>query len=261
MPDETRSLEVRDLHINIGDRCLFCRVLGEGPVVLLSSGGGVPGVGAWNAIERRLARFTTVVSYDRAGLGRSDPPPEAQTAAEMASDLDALLKGLRLSTPFTLVGASFGALPVQMYACDYSADVKGLVLLDPTPDQFLAGRHAPSLRQHHPATRVPPRTPAEGSHIERERLAESCAQVRYAIEQQKRMPDIPVVIVSAALRASTLVASAIGAATDTLLLAHQNMAERVKRGRLVVATKSSHTSMLADDPELILQTIESIIDL
>jgi hypothetical protein len=92
-------------------------------------------------------------------------------------------------------------------------------------------------------------------------MAESCAQVRYAIEQEKRMPDIPVVVVTAALRASTTVGSAVDVVTDTLLLAHQHIADRVQRGRLVVATKSSHTTMLADDPELILETIKSIINL
>jgi pimeloyl-ACP methyl ester carboxylesterase len=159
------------------------------PLVVLSSGGGVPGVDAWDAIEALLARCATVLTYDRKGLGRSDPPPEAPTAAHMVSDLHALLNALKISTPVILVGRSLGALPVQLYACEYPSQVTGLVLLDPTPDQLLAGYHAPILgRQSYPP-RVSPNPYAELSHIERERMTESCAQVRCAIEEQRRMPD------------------------------------------------------------------------
>lgn len=43
--------------IRIGDRGLFARVRGSGPVVVLSSGRGTAGVGAWDPIEPAVARL------------------------------------------------------------------------------------------------------------------------------------------------------------------------------------------------------------
>jgi pimeloyl-ACP methyl ester carboxylesterase len=176
----------------------------------------------------------------------------------MVSDLHALLNALKISTPVILVGRSLGALPVQLYACEYPSQVTGLVLLDPTPDQLLAGYHAPILGRQSYSPRVSPKPSAELSHIERERMPESCAQVRCAIEEQRRMPKIPVVVITAAIRAGTSAASS--AVSDSLFLAHQHMAERVPLGRLVVASRSSHTTLLSNEPELIVETIKSIVD-
>jgi len=65
------------LLVDIGPRRLFARVRGGGPTIVLLSGADVAGVGAWDPLESRLAEFATVVSYDRAGTGRSDPPASA----------------------------------------------------------------------------------------------------------------------------------------------------------------------------------------
>jgi hypothetical protein len=73
------------------------------------------------------------------------------------------------------------------------------------------------------------------------------------------MPKIPVVVITAAIRAGTTVASS--AVGDSLFLAHQHMVERVPLGRLVVAARSSHTTLLSNEPELIVETIKSIVDL
>jgi pimeloyl-ACP methyl ester carboxylesterase len=249
-------MQGQDRLINIGDRSLFARVHGSGPVVVLSSGRGTAGVGAWDPIETPVALFATVLSYDRAGLGRSDPSPVAPTAANMVSDLHALLTALSVSTPVVLVGRSLGALPVQLYACEYPSNVAGIVLLDPTPDQLLTGFHARTSGGY--AARREPEKSGEASHLERERMPESCAQVRRAIEEQKRMPNIPVVVITAAIRAEMGPASNVVA--DSLVLAHQHMAQRVPHGRLVVAERSSHTTMLSDQPELIVETIKSVLE-
>jgi hypothetical protein len=38
------------------------------------------------------------------------------------------------------------------------------------------------------------------------------------------------------------------------------MVERVSLGRLVVAARSSHTTLLSNEPGLIVETIKSIVD-
>jgi pimeloyl-ACP methyl ester carboxylesterase len=237
-------------HISIGERNLFALVRGSGPVVVLSGGADTAGVGRWGSIEQRLAPFATVVTYDRAGTGRSDPPPAAPSAADMVCDLRKLLAALSLGTPVVLVGLSLGALPVQLYACEYPSDVNGLVLLDPTPDLMLTSYYAPGSKAQR-------RSPSQATRLERERMPESCAQVRRAIEEERRMPDVPVVVLTAAVRAD--MGSAAGIAGDSLMMAHQHMAMRVPNGRLVVAEKSSHKTMISEQPELVVEAIKSIL--
>jgi ligand-binding sensor domain-containing protein len=71
------------------------------------------------------------------------------------------------------------------------------------------------------------------------------------------MPDVPLVVVTAAIRAEMGVAASIAA--DSLALAHQHIAQRVSRGRLIVAEKSSHRTVASEEPELIIEAIRSIL--
>jgi len=244
--------------IDIGGRTLYTRVSGNGPTVVLNSGGGTEGVGAWPAIEPHLAEFATVVCYDRAGIGRSEAPPGDPTAADMVLDLHALLKAVDISTPVVLVGRSLGALPAQLYACDYPSKVAGLVLLDPTPDQLFTTFHAPNFgRAAGRAPRERAQLAGGSTHLEWKRMPESCAQVRRAIEEQRRMPDVPLIVVSAAIRAE--MGAAASMAADSLALAHQHIAQRVPRGRLIVAEKGSHRTLASEEPDLIIEAIRSIL--
>jgi pimeloyl-ACP methyl ester carboxylesterase len=135
--------------VDIGGRALFARISGRGPAVVFNSGAGREGTNNWEAIERRVSEFATAVTYDRAGLGHSPPPPAPPTALDMAKDLRGLLVALNVPRPIVLVGTSMSALMVQLYACEYPKDVRGLLLLDPTPDDSLAGflNHDPALQE------------------------------------------------------------------------------------------------------------------
>jgi len=235
--------------IDIGGRRLFAQVQGSGPGVVLMSGACAAGVGGWDSADSHLAQVATVVTYDRAGTGRSDPPLSAPSATDMVQDLHLLLLALRLTLPVVLVGRSLGALPAQLYACEYPAEVKGVVLLDPTPDLMLTNYYAPAPKASH-------RSDTSSGHLERQRIAESCAQVRRAIEEEGRMPNVPVVVVTAADRSDMGTERVIG---DPLLLAYQHMVARVPQGRLVVAERSSHKTLISSDCDLIISTVRSII--
>jgi pimeloyl-ACP methyl ester carboxylesterase len=96
---------------------------------------GEPGHG-WAEIQRYLAQHTTVVLYDRAGLGWSDPGPWP-TGKQMVDDLHALLGAAGIPAPYVLVGHSVGGLLVRLYARRYPEQVAGLVLVDSShPDQW-----------------------------------------------------------------------------------------------------------------------------
>lgn len=53
---------------------IVCMGTGQGPTVVIEAGGGVGAVG-YAAVQEQVARFARVCSYDRAGLGWSEPAP------------------------------------------------------------------------------------------------------------------------------------------------------------------------------------------
>jgi pimeloyl-ACP methyl ester carboxylesterase len=121
--------------VDIDGRRLHLWRAGQGsPAVVVATSLGEPGHG-WADMQRRLARHTTVVVYDRAGLGWSDPGPWP-TGKRTVGDLHALLHAARISPPYVLVGHSVGGLHVRLYAARHPEQVAGLVLVDAShPDQ------------------------------------------------------------------------------------------------------------------------------
>jgi pimeloyl-ACP methyl ester carboxylesterase len=117
--------------VDIGGLRLHTRCSGEGgPPVILEAGIAASSL-SWARVQPRVAEFTHVCSYDRAGLGWSDPDPDPLSAARHAEVLRRLLQALNLSTPCVLVGHSYGTFVVRAYAERFRADVAALVLVDP----------------------------------------------------------------------------------------------------------------------------------
>jgi pimeloyl-ACP methyl ester carboxylesterase len=85
---------------------------------------------SWALVQPEVARFTTVCSYDRGGLGWSDATSLPRTPSNLARELHALLESAELAAPYMLVGHSFGGLVVQRFASLYPGEVSGLVLVD-----------------------------------------------------------------------------------------------------------------------------------
>ena len=106
------------------------------PVVLLDA--GTPGFTAqWGWIQPAIAEFATVVSYDRPGLGWSDPQSDAgRNPRATAEQLHAALQKVGLPGPYLLVGHSYGGLTSRVFAAAYPEEISGLVLVDPShPNQ------------------------------------------------------------------------------------------------------------------------------
>jgi pimeloyl-ACP methyl ester carboxylesterase len=120
--------------VDVGGRHLYLECQGTGtPVVVFVAGLGDTGEAAWRTVWSEVARSTRACVYDRAGLGRSDPGPNAATYQSAVDDLHALLRNAHVSGPYVLVGHSLGGLLARLYAHDHPEAVAGLVLLDGTP--------------------------------------------------------------------------------------------------------------------------------
>ncbi len=118
--------------VSVGNRNLAVACLGDGqPTVVLESGFG-DDAGAWTSpeLQPKIATFSKVCAYSRAGLGESDPAPGQRTVQDVVNDLAALLADSSMDGPFVLVGHSIGGLLINMYAHQRPHRAAGLVFVD-----------------------------------------------------------------------------------------------------------------------------------
>ncbi|MBJ6725503.1 alpha/beta hydrolase [Geomesophilobacter sediminis] len=108
---------------------------GSGPTVVLETGlGGI--AWCWSWIQPEVAKFARVVSYDRPGLGWSDPDGAPFTPAHYAVNLHTALAAAGIPGPYLLVGHSMGGLLVRVFNDLYPNEVAGMVLIEPChPEQ------------------------------------------------------------------------------------------------------------------------------
>ncbi len=121
---------------------LICLGQGEPTVIFESSGFG-------SALSSRVAReevstYTRVCSYDRMGMGWSDPGPGVISAGLLADDLERLTIQADLRPPFILVPASIGGLTAELFARRHPDQVAGLVFVD-AGNSAITERFAASL--------------------------------------------------------------------------------------------------------------------
>lgn len=117
---------------------IYC--LGSGsPAVILDAGMGDSTI-SWALVQPAIAARTRVCSYDRAGLGFSDGSSRPSTAANIATDLHALLKAAHVAPPYILVGHSAAGMYARVFADRYFDEVAGMVLVEPShEDQSVRG--------------------------------------------------------------------------------------------------------------------------
>jgi pimeloyl-ACP methyl ester carboxylesterase len=77
-----------------------------------------------------VADFARICTYDRAGMGFSDPGPLPRTSGQIASELAVLLERSGMPLPVVLVGSSFGGCNIRVLASEHPDMVAGLVLVD-----------------------------------------------------------------------------------------------------------------------------------
>ena len=116
---------------------IYCTGVGS-PTVVFESGLG-DATAAWGLIQPAIALHTRACSYDRAGLGFSDPPTRPSTAANMVDDLHRLLHAAHIRPPYILVGHSLGGMTTKLYAETYLSDVAGLVFVDASHEDLGKG--------------------------------------------------------------------------------------------------------------------------
>ena len=100
------------------------------PVIVFQSGLGTP-MGNWDKILKGVSDFAPLITYDRPGIGESEPDNELPTIKNVSDKLIKILNQLNLKPPYILVGHSLGGLYVRGFAVYHTELLAGLVIIDP----------------------------------------------------------------------------------------------------------------------------------
>lgn len=263
-------------------RHIWCTGTGA-PTVILDTGLGGTAFD-WGHVQPAVAAFTRVCSYDRAGMGYSDPGPRPRTSGQIVRELAALLDRSGVPGRVVLVGASIGGWNVRLFASTHAERAAGLVLVDARHEdqgEALAAAGAPenppSVAYFAPfiaysglarwlgiAPGLPAnsfahevRNYAQATRFRSSALAtaasellsgrESAAQVRAA----RRDLDIPVVVVSAGVRDRQT--------AELLSTLQRDQVSLSKRSCQVTAERSGHGIAIAQ-PEIVIDAIRAAVE-
>lgn len=258
--------------VDIGGHRLHLWCMGTGsPHVILESGLGGSSVD-WGYVQPEVARFTRVCSYDRAGLGYSDPGPSPRTARRIARELHALLDRSGITEPLVLAGASSGGLSMRVFATEHPERARGLVLIDASHEdqahevppiarvvpalasvgvlRFLSVSFGPG-----PDSRAPNvRAFARATHFRASGYRAAANEITHMqdtaneVRQNRRPLTIPVVVVTGAR----------GADSEWRAL-QRDQTDLSPRGCQIVAEQAGHV-VTADEPEVVVEAIRALVD-
>ena len=119
---------------------------GQPWIILVSGLGG--GIHSYDTIVESLSDHSTVIRYSRAGLSQSTYNIDNKSFTSIMNEMDGFLKAIDAPDSIVLVGHSYAGLMIRAYAKEHPEQVKGLVSLDPTFEDYF-----PVLEEFHPNAR------------------------------------------------------------------------------------------------------------
>jgi pimeloyl-ACP methyl ester carboxylesterase len=216
---------VRDLpsRVDVDGRLLRMRIEGKGsPAVVLEIGlGGA--LEEWAAVQPAVARFTKVVAYDRLGAENTQP---MLTGREIALELHAVLDRAGIEPPYVLVGQSFGGIYNRVFASMYPDEVAGMVLLDPSQEDFIKWMEA-----NHPTKSI------NRSDVENWPEGAGIWDTLDEIKSSSPPPNVPVIVATGTRPSDDPIRIAV---LPVWTQSHANWTKSLPQGRHVLVPESGH---------------------
>jgi pimeloyl-ACP methyl ester carboxylesterase len=130
--------------VKVGEAQLYYEVHGEGPPLVFIPGGFGVAASAQTLVPV-LARYATVIAYDRLGHGQSTAPPgwTKTSVGEAADDVAAIIEALG-AAPVTVFSTSAGTAIGLELALRHPRLLRGLILHESTLGCFRGGVKSPA---------------------------------------------------------------------------------------------------------------------
>jgi pimeloyl-ACP methyl ester carboxylesterase len=228
--------------VSIADRRLSIECTGAPSphTVILIAGQGRT-MQDWSRVQPALSGFTRVCSYDRAGFGESDKPPNQQSMAEIVDDLHQLLAAAHEKPPYILVGHSIAGIICRRFTAKFPADVSGLLFLDSSHEEQIWRLH--EIDSNGPS----PDGNSDVFYGTGRRLDWHTNAPLIVITQGKPGPPLP-----------GLTPEQNAGFARVWQELQQDLAARSPRGQFRVAEQSGHFIQL-DEPDLVVQSIKDLL--
>ena len=282
--------------VDVGGRHLLVHTSGQGgPAVVLLPGAGTVGLDYLN-IHDRASALTTSVLYDRAGTGWSDAAPLPRTAADVTTELRALLRAAEVPPPYLLVGHSLGGAFARHFAQRFPGEVAALLLLDPAHEDGPAHYPTEVLDMQEqfssqPMPDFPPEFIALWKDVFGAKLATWPASVReplidYHVREWRKgieeakdvekgvylelrdggaMPDVPLIVLTAmgteTAPTQFLSVELQRAVNDGKRIVNRALAASVPRGEERALSDAVHVWMHVEREDAVVQAIADLLEL
>ena len=135
---KTSNLSMDGKFIEINKHKLHVVEKGNGKIpVIFESGWDAGGHLSWNTVQDAVSKKTYTLSYDRAGILRSESSSKDRTCTNISEELHQLLTKVKIKKPYILVAHSLGGIFMRCYAKKYKDEIAGIILVDSVnPNQF-----------------------------------------------------------------------------------------------------------------------------
>lgn len=244
--------------VDIGGYKLGTRKTGTGqPTVVLESGLGT-GHDHWETVQAAIEQETTVISYDRAGIGQSETSSNDRTAKNMAIELHTLLHNSQTPPPYILVGHSLGGFIIRVFADMYPDEVAAMVYVDGSHEDYYSYLQSTMSEE-------------EWQKLKQEE-AQSMVFAPEAIKQEKAMfsisedqvrettiPDVPFIALSSSKTSPPYVTEEV---IETFQGMHASLVEQVspENGIHIIVEDSGH-NIATEKPEVVIDAIKTAIEM
>lgn len=124
--------------IEVGNHKIHVVEKGKGDTpVVFEAGWDVTGHMSWEEVQNEIAKQTFTLSYDRAGILRSESSDTPRTCDNISQELYSLLEKEKVKKPYILVGHSLGGILIRCFVKYHKKDVAGIILVDSAhPKQY-----------------------------------------------------------------------------------------------------------------------------
>jgi pimeloyl-ACP methyl ester carboxylesterase len=236
--------------IDIGGYSLNINCYGKGtPTVIFESGLGNDNE-VWTLVQPEISKNTGTLSYDRAGLGKSDTGDLPRSSLDRVHELHTVLNKAKVKAPYIIVAHSIGGYNARLFAGTYPKEVSGIIFVDCSHENQFEDRVKRSSSKEIEIAK----SQLIGEEQTFDELLISAEQVK-EIRKKDALRNIPIIVLTADHKGEE--SSTI---TEETWLNYQNDLVSLSDYSKHIIVKDSSHDIQNDKPQAIIDAIKGIIN-